>query len=363
MIISPMMSLGPKQLTQNQPSYYGGLMVHQLLFSSLSFLVVFVGTVVGRAIFPEWGLTRVPLPLAMVVFFQQNQDFLRRFFFLNECHCQAFFNDFISYLGQLAVLIVLFSFDRLTVPMALWSIAATSGIAVFVGILALKKVPFRFDRWSRILRDNWSFSKWMSASAVLQWTSGNLFFLASGSFLGASAVGAMKASQNIMGVTHVFFQAFENMLPAKTSRCLRDGGLQGMNRYLKLITARGTIIMVCLAALVISLAGPILNLVFGVEYQAYSGTLCWYSIIYIFVFLSYPVTMGLRSLEYTFPIFFASFLASAFALASCASIIARFGLHGALGGILMTNLLQVIALYCFFRKHLRKKLEQETKKV
>jgi hypothetical protein len=78
-------------------------------------------------------------------------------------------------------------------------------------------------------------SRWLTGSALLTWTSSNLFVIAAPVYYGAAAAGVLKASQNLMGVTHVWFQGLDNVVPVETARRLREGGVRSMLAYTRSI--------------------------------------------------------------------------------------------------------------------------------
>ena len=95
---------------------------------------------------------------------------------------------------------------------AIWVMAGTAAITTLYGVFLTERLA-----WSpRALRTTtsryWNFGEWLTASALMQWTSGNLFTIAAGALLGTTTVGVLKAAQNLMGVTHILFMGFENLV-------------------------------------------------------------------------------------------------------------------------------------------------------
>ena len=345
MITVPMMSIGPKQPKASKGKYYGAVMVQQAYFSILSSITVYIGVKISTIFYPEWGIGHIALPLALVCFFSQNQDFLRRFFFTTNKHGIAVINDSISYLGQLVLLICLFFTIDMDTKSVLLTIAGTSAIAVVFGFFTLKNIHFTFNHLTHVFKQNWHFSKWMTASAVLQWTSGNLFLVAAGSILGTTAVGAIKASQNIMGISHILFQGMENIVPVKTSLHFTKSGIKGLIIYLKKVLIWGG-----LATAIIALTASIfpefwLTLFYGSQYQKFGFILQWYAVIYIFIFLGLPLRAALRSFETTRPIFIAYVIMTIFSVCTAKYFTLHFGIQGVMAGILGTQL--ILQCYLF----------------
>ena len=234
MIVNPMMSIGARQPEAEAPAYYGAVLVQQLVFSGLAFLLLLAGVGLAGALFPEWRVDGLALPLAVAAFAFQCQNFLRRYFFTRGRGAAAFANDGLRYLGQIVVLIWLFvGFENaMDSARTVWVIALMAAAAALAGAFFMEPVTFAAATVRRIASRHWHFSKWLAASTIMQWTTGNLFIVAAGAMLGASAVGALRAAQNLMGVTHILFMGLENVVPIQAARHFHDGGKKALVEYL-----------------------------------------------------------------------------------------------------------------------------------
>ena len=344
-IIAPMMSIGPKQKKEEGPSYYGTLFIHQLLWSSTCFFALWFAGWVSSLVFPDWNTGSIALPLAAALFSWQFQDFIRRYFFVTDELGHAFFNDAISYLGQIFLLLLLFRIMPLDVPRVLWLISGTSVIAIIAGLLKIGPIFTTRSMFNEISKKHWDFSKWMIASAMMQWISGNFYLVIAGSILGPVAVGGVKAAQNIIGVTHVLFQAMENFAPSRAAKELAKGGMATMSVYLRKLTLIGTSATTAVALIAFSIPTILLSLLYGPESGEYAYVLRWFCLVYIFSFLSMPVSSGLRALEKTKPLFYSVFFVGVFSLVSAYPLIHYFKLHGLMAGLLSVKV--GIALYLY----------------
>ena len=80
---------------------------------------------------------------------------------------------------------------------------------------------------------HWQFGRWLAASKAMEWASGSLFLVAAGVLLGAGAVGALRAAQTLLGVTHILFQGLENIVPVQAAQRYHEDGLRALLRYLR----------------------------------------------------------------------------------------------------------------------------------
>jgi len=339
LIVAPMMSIGAQQEERDRPSYYGAVVFQELVLVSCCFVLVFVGLRSSGRFFPHAELTSLALPLAVAAFAYQMQDFVRRYFFATHRSGCALANDALSYLTQLPLLLVLYRTGHLNSGTALWAMAGTSLVGMAAGWLWLEPIVFRWGWIRSVSRRHWGVSRWLAGSALLIWTSGNLFVLAAPVYYGAAEAGVIKASQNLMGVTHVWFQGLDNVVPVETARRLREGGVQAMLAYTRSILIRwGGLTL--LFALVMAIApGLWLRLTYGAQMAQYGYILRLYALIYVFVFVGGPMRAALQALECTAPIFWSYLAMTAFAF-SCAVPMAKWlGLSGTMFGLLGAQVL------------------------
>jgi O-antigen/teichoic acid export membrane protein len=161
-------------------------------------------------------------------------------------------------------------------------------------------------------------------------------------------------AQNLVGITHVLFLAMENTIPAKAAAIMREGGSLGMLKYLKHFTFRmGGLVITILSTLVV-FSGYLIHTFYGTEYAGYQFMLQGFCLIYIVVFVGYPMRYAIRTLENTKNIFYSFIISSCFSIAAAYPIIRWMGLYGVLVGLLITQLIS-FSCYCYaLRKELPK---------
>jgi O-antigen/teichoic acid export membrane protein len=354
-VISPMMSIGPKKAEKEFPKYYGAVFLQQLFWSTACFVSIFF-CVWGSQFFFDWQIHKVSGPLATALLAVQSQDFLRRYFFVRERAALAFVNDCICYLGRLLLLVVYFQFRAFDIKEVLWLISCTSGLATVAGFYKTGQLIFIRIYVYRVIKEHWHFSKWLIVSALMQWASGNFFLIAAASVLGAFAVGVIKAAQNIIGITHILFQAMENFVPSKASFYYRQGGAICLINYLKKVTLIGGVVTLFIV-LIISLFPKVwLSFFYGEKYSEVSYVVLWFSPIYLCIFLNFSLRSGLRSLNYTKAIFNGYLAMTTFSLISAYPIINWLKIHGAMVGILVTQIIFLFISSILFLFKVKKEL-------
>ena len=352
LIVSPMMSIGPKQLTSQVSYYYGAVLTLQLGYSFVSFVLIGLVTAVTNLYRPDWGMGRIFLPLACAAVAFQLQEFVRRFLFTTGQPNLAFLNDAISYLGQLTLLVWLFNTAPMDSNLALWVIAVTSAIAALFGVRSLPAIETDKTSVGLMFARNWKFSRWMIGSAFVQWLSGHIFLFAAGGMLGAAVVGAMKSAQNIMGVMHILFQGLENIVPVQAARRLAGQGKASFKTYMLKVTAIGVFGSILFSVLIGGVSPEFLMRTFyGEEFASHSGLLVWYAVIYPLVFLSLMLRIWFRTFEYTRPIFMSYLIMTAVGLIVVYPLIMLFKEAGAMMGIMITNVIIVVSLLYSMKKY------------
>ena len=176
-----MMSIGPKQ-KQRRPAEIlrGGLHATNDIFATASFVFVLIGMAASSGFFPDLNLWELVLPLAAAVFADELQDFMRRYFYTNNRHVAAFFNDFISYVSRLIILFLLWQYHPVLSAGVLWVLFACSIVPAALGMFMLDR--FHIDRaWlATVAERHWAVSKWTVGTSILRWLAGNLIVLMGG---------------------------------------------------------------------------------------------------------------------------------------------------------------------------------------
>jgi O-antigen/teichoic acid export membrane protein len=342
LIIAPMMSIGPQQEEQEgnaRPRYFGAVVFEELALVSLCFVLVWLSAQTSARYFPHADLHHLALPLAVSALAYQMQDFVRRYFFSTRQSRHALIEDLVSYPTQLPLLWLLHRAGFLNSATALWVMAATSIMGMAAGWLWIEPVAFHWASIKAVARRHWGISRWLTGSAVLTWTSSNLFLIAAPAYYGASAAGALKAAQNLMGVTHIWFQGLENVVPVESARRLRQRGLHSMLAYTGSMVVKWGGLTLLFAVIVAARPGLWLRLLYGTQMVQYGNILRLYALLYVVVFLGGPLRAALQALEYTAPIFWSYLAMTASAFVFAVPLAKGLGLGGSLLGLIATQVL------------------------
>lgn len=354
LIVTPMMSIGPKQLEQDRRTYYGAVLLQELTFALLAAVVMYFSVSLSARIYPQWGVSELAMPLSWTTLAYLLQEFLRRYFFCTRQSARALVTDAVSYLTQLPLIFWISNSRSGKLSTVLWVIAATSAFGFFICVRWYQRVEFRSESVRSIFLRHWRMSRWLVPTAFMQWGAGNLFLMAAPLYYGAAASATIRAANNIVGVAHVWFLGLDNVVPAEAARQLRHQGLDGMMNYLKKVLYRWGGVTLCFAAIVASVPTLWLRLAYGSKYSSDGSVLRLYALLYIFIFLSGPLRAGLQALEYTAPVFWAYPAMIAFSVLLAGPLARGLGLNGVMIGMIATQCIAQTLVGAAFLLRVRK---------
>lgn len=307
LIISPMLSIAPKLDKVEHDIYQSSICMHQIVFSMTSFLLI-VSILASTLYNFDYDYSLAFYTAAAAVGYQF-QDYIRRYFFSVMRPRVAFFGDFVSYIGQLVAIYVVNYYLGLSIGYVLSAVALTS----FLSALVMR--PFmhvKFNSVEQVVADfrrSYHFSKWLVGSVVMQWLSGQIFFLLAAYLLGPAMVGVMKSAQNIVAATHVFIQALENIIPVKLATLYQRYGLKGISSYLSKSIPLSLSIVFLFCGFVGYFSDDLLTWLYGDEIEGYGYVLEYFCLVYMVMFMNIFLRFVLRTVEETKIIFQANLVA------------------------------------------------------
>ncbi len=339
LIVTPMMSIGPKQLEEDRSTYYGAVMVQEGCFATLAAFLMYVAIRLSIYFFPQWGVSDLALPLSFATFAYLLQEFLRRYFFCTRQSKRALITDSVSYLTQLPLIFWISQSHSGKLATILWVIAATSAIGFFTCVRWYERVRLTQQAVRSVFWRHWRMSRWLVPTAFMQWGAGNLFLMAAPIYYGAAASATIRAANNIVGVAHVWFLGLDNVVPAEASRQLRKNGLDGMMHYVEKVMFQWGGVTLGFTSLVAAFPTFWLKLAYGSKYSSDGSVLRLYALLYIFIFMSGPLRAGLQALEYTAPVFWAYPAMITFSVLLAGPMARGLGLNGVMIGMCATQLI------------------------
>lgn len=353
LIISPMLTLSARKNRDEKSKYLQALIFKQLLFATALSVLAFITVLVMSYILHDWKVKSIIVAFPLAVFTFLLQDFFRRYFFVVNKPQMAILIDIIAYGGVLISAFLIHFIHDMDAQFILLLTALFFLYASLTALISLKELRFKIHEIKSVVLEHWDFSKWLTATAILQWFSGNLFIIAAGAILGPRAVGATRMAQNVVGITHVLFLAMENIIPSRASLAQRNGGNQMLFKYLMKFTLHMGAITFTLLGLITIFSHQIINCFYGADYLEYQNILIGFCLLYVIVFLGYPLRYAIRTMENTRLIFISFIISAVFSVLVAYPVIKAYGLYGVVGGLMATQLITLFIYMWSLRKELK----------
>ncbi len=353
LVISPMVSIGPKQHPDHRPAYFGTLVSLHVLFVVIVFVLILSGAWASDSIFPSWKAGQIAVPLACAAIAYNAQEFLRRYFLSVGRVTHAFTTDAIRYLGQLGAFVALAQFTDLDLRIALWVVFASAATGLATCVRHFERLQWDRDVLRASIVRNWKFSKWLIVSIIINTASGNILFIIAGALLGPSAVGALNATRTLLGVTRIVRFGLDNIVPARAAQRFHEAGVASLTQYLGKVTTLVVILTGGVAFVVVVAPEFWLRVVFGSEYTGFGHLVHWWAVGSLIMALNTPLRAGLLAIERTKAIFVASILSTLFVCASAYGLVTQFQMIGVVAGFLARGLLLNSTLAILFFRRLR----------
>lgn len=353
LVISPMMSIGPKQHKDNRRAYFGALVLQHLAVVALLCILIAFGAWTSDWFFPTWHAAPLALPLACASFAYNTQEFLRRYFFSVQREVRAFATDVLRYPGQLFAIVVLSQLTVIDVQSSLWAISVSAVAGVFPCLPYLPRPRFSPKILRSTIARHWNFSSWLILGTITSHASA-IFFIVAGAVLGASAVGALNATRTLLGITRIVFFGLGNIAETRAARHFHQAGVAALARYLRRLT-----ILVCVltsSIIVVVAAAPEfwLRFSFGSEYAGFGYLVQWWAVSHLIHASSVPLRAGFFAIERTRALFIATLVATLLALASVYGLVTYLGLIGVIISFIITGIIRnsmlAISLYGQMRR-------------
>ena len=350
--VSPLMSLAPQlQDPAEHRSFLRGMAGYQYILS--------LGCCVGAALYflveklhlsPWRTEAGVALPFILTVFSFQAQDWFRRFCYVQERGRTVFWNDVLSYLGQIAVFCLLWWWRSMNVNSAYYAIAVTSLAAFSIGFVTSDIGSTWHEIKSAIARTS-HMGRSMLVSGQLMWLGSQGIFLIVAAEAGVSAASGIRAAIALMGPVNVLYQLLDNVLPVRAARAYAAGGEQRLASYLQRAGAILGVLVGVPILLVTVFARPIMMLVFGRSYMEFAPLVAWQG-LYMWLLLIYKELVYYhRTVEMTTVLARSAMAVAAVSVTACLLLTRR---YGAVGGMVALDAGQALSVAILLMSALRK---------
>lgn len=279
-----------------------------------------------------------------------NHDYFRKIFLAKGEVSKAALLDFITVLIQVVLLLILWQngnkkFENVIEYL---SFSYLPGIVLSL-ILISKKTPSIIQLKDYVI-DHFHQGKWLLLTSITQWWSSNLFVVSSGVFLGVTTLGAFRLVQSLFGILNLVLQTFENFVLPETSRRYSIS-VDSAKKYLRGITIKSSVLFGSMLFFLFIFSDFVISLVGGEKYLPFSYIVKGMSVLYLFIFIGYPVRISIRILILNRVFFIGYLLSFIFSLLSFNFLLGHFGVNGAILGLIFSQIITLIYWQFILVKH------------
>jgi O-antigen/teichoic acid export membrane protein len=345
LIVGAMMTLAPQiQDAEEQQSFLRGMAGYQYAFSLVcGVATALVAVLEALHLIPWQTPTDIFLPFILTILCFQAQDWFRRYCYARNRSFTVFWNDLISYLGQVTAFVVLWRFHRITVDTAYYAIAATSFLAFAIGLVREDIKPAWHEVKSSV-RHTWAMGRSLLIASQSQWLGSQGILLIVAAIAGVSATAGIRAAMTLMGPVNVLLQLLENILPVRAAQVFAARGEQQLTAYLR----RTTIVLLSVIGVPILLAAifarPIMSMVFGKAYGAFAILVVWQGIYFWLGLICRQLMYYHRTVNNTAALARTAIIVATVSLAICLPLTWRYGATGGMLALDFGMLLNVLIL-------------------
>ena len=267
LIATPYMVYAPRLQGRAHAQYTGSTLIHQVVFSLLTTLVVIGAACAARFGVGPHGLEPVLWALAGVGSLIMLREFVRRICFASLKLRTVFVFDVFIGVGQICGLLVLAHFKLLSASRAYWVIGATCGLAVLCWLwLNRHHYHLRIDESVLDLKRNLIFGKWVFASGLLWTASTNLYPWLLAFFHGAAAAGVFAACLGVVSASNPALLGIQNFLGPKIAHVYATRGRIGLRKFVLKISGSMAIPVSLLTLIMIIWGDRFIGLLYGSRY-------------------------------------------------------------------------------------------------
>jgi len=300
------------------------------------FLTLLGNDTAGPAMFALW----------FTFFAWQMHEYLRRTLYTRGAILSAAINTVIANSIRLGIMLFWAAKETLTGIGGLDAIAWGSLLTVATGLW------FTRQYWGgepapimATAKQNWVFGRWMMGGLIANWVAVEFYPILTAGLISFAAAGAYRALQNLVAPIHLLLRATDTFLTPRAARDFAQNGKAALQRTMRLIYLLSGLPILGLLTLAVAFPKPLLRLLYGETYLAYSSGISLMAIFYALLFAYWPLQSGLKAARLSRPIFIANMTAFLAMFAFGIPAIRKWDVYGAIVGQALNALIVGLILW------------------
>jgi O-antigen/teichoic acid export membrane protein len=355
LLIEPLSVMGPSKYAAQLSGYFRvQLGIHFLLVGVLSGVMLLVGILLSRA------ALRNSLPSAIVGSGLALPFFLLLWLARRMCYVAQ--RPGVAVLGSASHLCLLamgmFLLHRFTQVSAFTSFLLVGLSSAVAACLVLLKLGLRKERstsdfqvsWTEILRQNWSYGRWLTLTALLSWISIQVQVFSTASLLGLTSAGILRAMQLPSLVISQVVSATTLLVLPSLARELGQGNLARLHRKAALTSFFLTSVGVSFVVFLFFFSTQFEHLLYGSRYRAYAWLIPILGLTPVFTGFCSSFSYALRALGKSQYELLAYILSALTAAISSAVFLPLWGLRGAVASSVVTTAVLAFSVFSFYKR-------------
>jgi O-antigen/teichoic acid export membrane protein len=352
LIISPMMVFGAATKGDEAKNYFTSTGIMQAIFGIIVIIILLITSGILHIIYKKPETTYIFLVMSITSFSFLGQEFFRRALFTQLRAKDALKNDILCYGLQIIGIIALFYLGILNAVNTFWIIALTAFLAIIYGYYQCHNLlKLHLVSWSKTIKENWDFGKWLLLSSLLTLTSGQAYFFIAAFLLGPVAPAVLRACQNIYGPCNILLLGIQNIAQPEASKRYSQKGISMLNSFLIKVLLFMVITMgiYCFAASFS--ADFLLHILYKDKYIQYGNIVILLGINYIIGALMQIPGIGLRAIRKPKALFYAYAASSITTITLSIPLIKYFYITGAAMGLAINVFIVLAVTFFLFKKY------------
>lgn len=290
----------------------------------------------GPAMFSLW----------FVFLFWQLQEYIRRLLYTRSAVFNAVVNTLLANTVRIGLLLWWVNRQQINGIAGLDAIAWGSMAALVPGLWQTRRYWTRhFSDLSETWKRNWDFGRWVMGGTIANWISVEFYPVLTAGMISFAAAGAYRALQNLVAPIHLLLRATDTFLTPRAARQFTANGYRALARTLRLVYLVSGLPILGLLSLAILFPVPILRLLYGETYVAYSGGMVLMAIFYALWYAYWPLQTAFKAARISRPIFIANLSAMAVMFTAGIWAITRWGVYGTIAGQALNALVVALILW------------------
>ncbi len=345
LITDPLLILGAPRTGREQSLYFGTLLRLQLL---LSLAVALVLALVAGAMRAAWGgdslLPAALAGVALAAIPVQAQIFFRALLFARLRPSAVLWNDAIYSFLRVGSLITLVQIEKLSVLSVLITMGASAGLAAVIAAAMCRDVlSARTARVIRTWNEHWDYGRWLLATSVAFWCSGQAPALLAASLLSPVAAAVIRACQYLATPLNVALTGLDGILAPRASRIRAANGDAGLRRFLRFFAFGAGVCVAVYAVILLPFVSSLMQFIYKGQYSGYSTIVSIFLLDALLAAISRAPIIRLKAHGDTRRVFYGYVWAAGAGLSSLLLLAPSYGVHGAAAAAPIASL----ALLCY----------------